>query len=66
MSCTAHKILKSISQMNLGDVTDLKKKGKKRINKEGKKLNKNKKQKQKQKQKIKGEEQLPNLTCYLR
>ena len=28
MSCTAHKILKSISQMNLGDVTDLKKRGK--------------------------------------
>lgn len=48
MSCTAHKILKSISQMNLGDVTDFKKKGKKRIYKEGKKT--------KQKQKIKGEE----------
>lgn len=28
MSCTAHKILKSISQMNLGDVTDFKKRGK--------------------------------------
>ena len=34
--------------MNLGDVTDFKKKGKKRIYKEGKKT--------KQKQKIKGEE----------
>lgn len=47
MSCTAHKILKSISQMNLGDVTDFKKKGKKRIYKEGKKLNKNKKSREK-------------------